>query len=220
MTALEGLDTLGRILDDLEKLRIQASNRIGALERERGEALPHLYYIAEPLGEAEHRAELELKRAWRRHPLAEWQRGYRGLGEKSAGRLIAIIGDPADRPNVAKLWAYCGVGDPARIEIPRNATQAELFKRGNPRAKKQLHVIAESMLKAGHREVYDEARARYADAKHERACRRCGPSGHPAEAGSPLSDGHKHARALRAMKKQFLLDLWLAARALREPVAA
>jgi len=91
-------------------------------------------------------------------------------------------------------------------------TQAELFKAGNPRAKKQVWLIATSLLKAGNRDAYDAARLKYQDAVHESSCVRCGPAGHPALPGSPLSDGHKHARALRALGKAFLIDLWLAAR--------
>ena len=218
---LTSIRHLGRLLDDLETLRIMNGNRIGAAERELGDALPHLHYILEPLADAEHRAELELKRAWRKHPLAPWAAGYRGLGEKSIARLIASIGDPAERPNVAKLWAYCGHGDPNRAgHVPKGATQAELFKRGNPRAKKQTWLIATSLLKAGNRDAYDAARLRYQAAKHERPCPRCGPAGHPAPAGSDLSDGHKHARALRALGKSFLVDLWVAARDLHSSVEA
>lgn len=210
---LEALRTLGRQLDDIERCRIMFSNRVGALEREGYERTPQLAIILGSLAAVEHQVALELVRLGRKQSLAEWARDYRGLGEKSLARLLSEIGDPADRPNVAKLWAYCGHGDPARAgQIPRGATQEELFKRGNPRAKKQVWLIATSLLKAGNRDAYDEAREKYADALHEKSCVRCGPAGHPAPPGSPLSDGHKHARALRALGKKFLLDLWLAAR--------
>lgn len=204
--------TLGSLLDDLERVRVMNGNRIGAMEREYGEALPHLHVIQDQLAAVEHEAELELVRAWRKHPLAAWAKTRRGVGEKSIARLVAVIGDPADRPNVAKLWAYCGHGDPARAGgIPKGATQEELFKRGNPKAKKQTWLIATSLLKAGNRGVYDAAREKYAEAVHDKPCRRCGPAGKPAAVGSPLSDGHKHARALRATGKAFLKDLWIAA---------
>lgn len=204
--------TLGRLLDDLEHVRVQNGNRIEALERAGYERLPHLQAIQELLRAVEHAAELELVRAWRHHPLADWAKTYHGLGEKSAARLLAEIGDPSERSNPAKLLAYCGHGDPHHAgQIPKNATQEELFRRGNPRAKKQVWLIATSLLRAGNRDAYDQARMRYAEACHEKPCVRCGPPGHPAPPGSPLSDGHKHARALRALGKRFLLDLWLAA---------
>ncbi len=67
-----------------------------------------------------------------------------------------------------------------------------------------------------YRDVYDAAREKYADAAHATPCARCGPAGKPAQPGSPLSDGHKHARALRAVAKAVLKDLWLAARDIHE----
>lgn len=208
---LDTIRALGGLLDDLELVRIMNGNRVGALEREHGEALPHLLDIQERVAAIEHLAHLELVRAWRKHPLAPWAKDYLGLGEKSIARLVAIIGDPAERPNVAKLWAYCGHGD-ARRKKAKGMSQDELFRLGNPRAKKQVWLISTSLLKAGNRVGYDEARAKYADALHEASCVRCGPAGKPALAGSPLSDGHKHARALRYAGKLFLRDLWAASR--------
>lgn len=216
---LEAIRQLGRLLDDLEHVRIQNGNRIGALERAGYERLPHLQAIQEGMAQVEHQAELELVRLWRTHPLAPWAKSYRGLGEKSIARLIAEIGDPyirdtAEIRTLGQLRALCGHGDPARAgQIPKGATQAEIFKRGNPRAKKQVWLIATSLLKAGNRDVYDAARLKYQEASHEKACVRCGPAGKPAQPGSPLSDGHKHARALRALGKAFLADLYEAARA-------
>lgn len=189
---LAAIRTLGGLLDDLEKVRIANGNRIAAHERTHGGSLPHLDEIQAGLRHLEHQAELELVRAWRKHPLAAWAKEQRGVGEKSIARLVAVVGDPGERPNVAKLWAYCGFGDPARIRIPRNATQEQLLARGNPRAKKQAWLIATSMLKAGNREVYDAARAKYAAVE--------------------ISDGQKHARAIRATAKAFLRDLWLVSR--------
>ena len=39
-------------------------------------------------------------------------------------------------------------------------------------------------------------------------CKRCGPSGRPALPGSPWSDAHRHADALRVTGKEFLRLLW------------
>jgi hypothetical protein len=62
------------------------------------------------------------------------------------------------------------------------------------------------------RKVYDAGRAKYLHAMHATPCVRCGPAGSPAPAGSPLSDGHKHARALRLVAKRILQSLWVEAR--------
>jgi hypothetical protein len=216
---LFSIRTLGELLDDLEQIRIANGNRVGAMEREFGDAFG-LDAIQAHLTATEHQAELELVRLWRKHPLAPWAKTYRGLGEKSVARLIACIGDPADRPNVAKLWAYCGHGDPARSKKRKGMSQAELFKQGNPRAKRQVWLIAKSLLQADNRDVYDAARLRYQDAVHEAACPQCGPQGNPALPGSPLSKGHQHARAMRATGKAFLIDLWVASRELHAQVPA
>lgn len=194
---------LGRLLDDIEKLRVANGNRV----RE----YPALAFSQEHLVYVEHEVHLELVRTWRRHPLAPWAKSYRGVGEKSIARLIAIIGDPAERPNVAKLWAYCGHGDPARKRA-KGMGQEELFRLGNPRAKKQVWLIATSLLKADNRDVYDARRTKTAEKWHDSRCVRCGPAGRPAERGSPWSAGHQHQDALRLLGKAFLRDIWIASR--------
>lgn len=209
--------TLGRLLDDLERVRIMNSNRIAALEREYGSSLPHLSEIGHQVSAVEHEAELELKRAWRQHPLAPWAKEIKGCGEKLVARLIAEIGDPAERPNVAKLWAYCGHGDPARSQKRRGMTQEELFKQGSPVAKKRVYLLAAQFRRtpgSHYREVYDEARKRYADRVHAKPCVRCGPAGKPADVGTEWSLGHQDAAALRYVGKEFLKDLWIASRAI------
>lgn len=89
-------------------------------------------------------------------------------------------------------------------------------------AKMRAHLVAVSIVKAGgpYRETYDKARAKYDGALHQAECKRCGPSGKPAPAGSPLSAGHQHARALRAVAKEILRDLWREAKRLHEEAAS
>lgn len=67
-----------------------------------------------------------------------------------------------------------------------------------------------------YRLVYDGARAKYADAVHATPCVRCGPKGKPAPVGTPLSDAHKNARAIRIVMKEILKDLWREAKRLHE----
>lgn len=69
---------------------------------------------------------------------------------------------------------------------------------------------------APYRVLYDQSREKYADAIHKTPCKRCGPSGNPAPAGSVLSDGHKHSRALRLVSKKVLKHLWREARRLHK----
>jgi hypothetical protein len=87
----------------------------------------------------------------------------------------------------------------------------------------RLYLISVSIVKAGgpYREIYDGGRTKYADAVHQVECKRCGPAGLPAQPGSALSDGHKHARALRLVSKTILRDLWREAKRLHDlPPAA
>jgi hypothetical protein len=226
------------VLDDLERVRIANENRLRQLTRtdadvdgeERGFGLTmehddvvRLSAIVNALAKAEHDAELQLRRQLRRHPLGPWVQQARGIGEKQGARLLAAIRDPywhtlEDRPRlVSELWSYCGYGD-AAAQVRRKGVRANW----SATAKMRGYLVAVSIVKAGgpYREVYDLARERYDGAVHEAVCVRCGPSGSPAQPGSPLSAGHQHGRALRAITKAVLRDLWLEARRLHggEPV--
>ena len=218
---LDELRTLADLYEDLQQLRMASDNRVSRMELERGDAMPHLRVLGEAVGKLEHDAELELVHAWRSHPLAPWAKSVPGLGEKSIARLISVIGDPAERPNVAKLWAYCGHGDPNRSWLPRSATQAEIFKRGNLEAKTAVWRIATQFRKtmnSPYRKVYEEARERYADRTHQSPCVRCGPRGQPAQPGTPWNAGHQDAAAVRLVGKRFLQDLYDAAKRARVEV--
>lgn len=198
-------------LDDVERLRIATENRIRSFEREGYDATPYRPQL-EALQAVEHNATLQLKRAVRKHPLGAWIRRTVGVGEKQGARLIAALDDPAynhaeDRPRrgPAELWAYCGFK-------PGQRRQKGVKSNWNAQAKMRAYLIAESCVKAKSRSpygpVYDAARAKYEDAVHDEPCVRCGPSGHPAPMGSPLSAGHQHARAMRVVSKEILKDLF------------
>ncbi|MCU4183994.1 hypothetical protein K6U06_06455 [Acidiferrimicrobium sp. IK] len=62
-----------------------------------------------------------------------------------------------------------------------------------------------------YRQVYEQRRTATVDRAHQAPCVRCGPSGHPAAAGTPWSAGHQHADALRIVGKEILRDIWKAA---------
>jgi hypothetical protein len=59
-----------------------------------------------------------------------------------------------------------------------------------------------------YRAVYEGRRIVTAERIHAHPCVRCGPSGRPAEAGSPWSLAHQHADALRIVGKEILRDIW------------
>lgn len=196
--------------------------------------------LVNALTKAEHDATLNLQRMVRRHPLGPWIKQAKGVGEKQAARLLAAIGDPYwnelhNRPRrVSELWAFCGYSvhrlpagsnpdhalrdaqaSPVGVAVAR---QRGAKVNWSPTAKMRAFLVAESIVKAGgpYRQVYDDGRAKYADAVHQVECKRCGPAGKPAPTGSPLSAGHQHARALRLVAKTVLRDLWREARRIHE----
>lgn len=126
------------VLDDIERVRIANQNRLRQLTRSEEDAdgetrgfglddthpdVARLAAIVDTLAKVEHDATLQLQRQLRRHPLGPWMKAQRGIGEKQGARLLAAIGDPYIRPEVARedgtvlpagprtvsaLWAYTG----------------------------------------------------------------------------------------------------------------
>jgi hypothetical protein len=214
-------------LEDIERVRIAAENRRRALTHPEQkinlpEDHPHVAEaegIAEALRGIEKQAELQVKRMVRQTPLGAWVKNTIGIGEKQAGRLLGVIGDPLTRLDqdtgevlprtVGQLRSYCGYGDAER-QRRRKGEQANW----NAKARMRTYLIAESCMKSPtspYRKVYEEGRVKYAEAKHQSPCAQCGQKGKPAPVDSDLRDGHKHARALRLVSKAVLKDLWIAA---------
>lgn len=183
---------LADALDDLEQVRIATQNRVRSLGQVKGLADTReartMQNVADALAALEHAATLDLKRAMRAHPLGPWIKRTNGLGEKQAARLLAAIGDPAERKMPSQLWQYCGHGAPSK-------RQRGVKTFWSPTAKMRVHLMAESCMKcrtSPYRAVYDDARTDWASRE--------------------VSDGHKHNHALRMVGKAILLDLWTEAR--------
>lgn len=225
-------------VDDLEGIRTATANRTRQLTRsvedvdgeERGFGFEEsdlevasFIAVANGLKEIEESAIKNLQRTLRQHPLGPWVKKTVGVGEKQGARLLAAIGDPYIRPEmtledgtvvpsrprtVSELWAYSGYSV-IDGEAPRR--RKGVVSNWSDEARMRAYLIAESCVKAKtspYRKVYDDTRAKYASAVHEKECKRCGPAGKPALPGSDLSDGHKHKRAMRAISKTVLRDLW------------
>lgn len=221
-------------LDDVESLRIATANRLRTLTSEEtwGKGVPAdlpearaVQAQLEQIQALEHGVTLSLRRAMRAHYLGLWCKATVGVGEKQLGRLLAVIGDPASRDRPSQLWAYCGlhVVHPGQVELDTHLAHAGVApsrtrgQRANwsTEARTRTYLIAESCVKqrrSPYRPVYDDGRVKYAAAVHVHPCVRCGPSGAPAQPGSPLSLGHQHARAMRLVMKALLRDLWREAR--------
>lgn len=201
-------------VDDAERLRISTENRYRALTMDKhGEGTPEAKSLAaqlDALKTVERIAVLELKHAMRAHPLGEWVVSVHGIGEKTAARLLGLIGDPAHRLDpeagevtertVSQLWAYCGY-DVRDGKAPKrqHGTQCNW----NTEARKRVWLIADCAIKhreSPYRAVYDRERAKWAD--------------------RDTTDLHKHNHALRVVGKTFLKDLWREARMSATPITA
>jgi hypothetical protein len=188
----------------------------------------------------EHDAELNLTSQLRQHQLYPWVAGQRGVGVKQAARLLAAVGDPYwndlhERPRrVSELWSYCGMGDAVR-QVRRRGEKSNWSDTAKKRAWLIAKTIVKQLVKPCHRPegqewadhvdgcrcspyrvLYDAQRRKYAGSLHPLDCKRCGPAGHPALAGTPRSLGHQEAIALRKVAKTVLRDMWREARRLHD----
>ena len=189
------------------------------------------------LEHTEHQAKLMLRRCYKRvapPELRELQKNTPGLGEDSFARILGHLGDPyiatphwwegtgtnrvlmQGEPyirTISQLWSYCGHGDPTRKKH-KGMTADEAFAMGSPSLKMLVHLQAEWCMKqkdgTPFRDIYTEARAKAEDKAHAVECVRCGPSGKPAQPGTPWSKAHQHAHALRIVGKEILRAMWLA----------
>lgn len=220
------------IVDDLERTRIANENRLRQLirseadsdgeERGFGLTLDHpdvqnLRMLVDGLSVLEQQAVKQMSKRMKSDKLGPYVKGLKGVGDKQAARLIAVIGDPyinssTGQPRtVSQLWAYCGLhvldGSAARRKKGVKANWSTT-------AKTRAYLISESMLRSGNREAYDKRRDHTEGKLHDKNCVRCGPSGKPALEGSPWSAGHCHADALRYQSKELLKGLWRESRRL------
>jgi hypothetical protein len=224
-------------LDGMELTRIQIKNRADQATRSvpdsdgimRGLGLAEdsplaslLTGTADDMRAIEENLTRQLVRIMKTHPLAPWIESRRGLGLKTTGRLIGSIGDPYLRSIVAddgtwtqaprsvyQLYAYCGMH--VREDGVAPYRQKGARANWNDTARKRLYNIAVAQRYSKlnyYRPVYDKAKARAVFDVHDIPCPRCGPTGKPAAAGSSLGGAHAEGRALRAVSKQVLLDLW------------
>lgn len=140
------------------------------------------------------------------HTLPAGHRGHDTHETFAGGESSSAGGDPS-QASVDTQSSHAGVAARRRKGQKANWSSA---------AKSRAYLIAESMLRAGNREVYDRRKAATEGRLHAVECVRCGPKGKPALPGSPWSDGHRHADALRIVSKELLKELWREARRLHE----
>jgi hypothetical protein len=211
-----------RLLWDIQKLRIQVGNRIGAMERDGlpiEATAPH--QETQKTLEAQERAiERQLVRLAKQHVMADWVEACPGLGYGGFARIVGVTGSFMLFPNVAKVWAYMGMH-----VIDGHAPKRERGVKGNwsPQGRVVAHQIGDSIVKLNrgrYRDLYDRKKAEYLVRP------RLGDSGCPMgqvhkDKGNKVlacvkvnGDGaetsaHLHNAAMRVAVKEMLKDMWV-----------
>jgi hypothetical protein len=157
-----------------------------------------------------------LEKRMKAHPIGPWVLAYPGIGAKTIGRVLGLIGDPAwhpvkGRPRMfGELKSYCGLAPVNGASPKRTRGQQASW---NSQARVRLFCAVEPSIKnrnARLRGVYDTVRAEVADRSHATDCAKCGHQ----PAGSPWKPSHQHGHAVHMMMVTLLRDLWLEARRL------
>lgn len=234
--ALKGIGIAASLVDDLEDLRKATENRIRSLTRTepdkdgviRSEGIhpldPQVMAVQGILDgvKAQEKAAIKnLEKQILDSPFGEYVKMRKGIGPKAIGRLLAATGDPYianqifldDDYNVIgsyiferslrQFFTYCGYG----IASDGNARRRKKGEKANwnSEAKKRVYIISDSAMKQRNshlREVYDSAKLKYENSEV------IDKEGNFV----PISDGRRHNRALRAMSKEVLAELYHVAR--------
>ena len=246
------LYTLAQWLDDVEGLRKAQANRLRILTAidpdEDGVVRGFGYDETHPvvavtqatiaqLDQIEHAAILDLQRAMRKHPLNEWRKTRKGVGEKQLARLLAAIGDPYMRADtgqprtVSQLWAYSGLhvfptGHPHPDTQAPRARGDSTSSGGQPGVDAQTFPAPAGTHTAARRQKGVKANWS-TDAKTRAYLIATSCIKQPgteyravydqrrertAETHPDWTPGHSHNDALRILSKRILRDLWRAAR--------
>ena len=247
LVALRGTDlgVTAATLDDVERTRISAENRLRSMTRDetdsdgiiRGLGLPttplgesvhpevnRVEEIVSHLIEIEKMAIKDVERSMRRHPLGPWVRSTIGIGDKQAARLLAAIGDPYwntlhDRERtVSELWAYCGLHTvPAEPDLSK-LDEGEDPPKDAPRvAARRRRGVRANWSNTAKMRAYLIASSCIKHAKSPYRKVYDERRDHTAQTHPDWTAGHSHNDALRRVAKAVLKDLWIQARNLHHP---
>jgi len=223
-----------RFAYDLQKLRIQQSNRAGPQAEESNAVLDEkqkefLATAASKLLALETDAFREMRRVLKDVSIWEtWIKDQKGVGFTMGGVLVSSI--EIEKCNtVSQLWAWCGLavrdGEAQRRKKGEKANYNPWLKA------KLLNVLGGCLIKANSpwRSFYDNYKTRKGNTRVDKCpvCRGAGIYGPSktkcyvcdgATKAGPYpwakSDAHLHQAAVRYMVKMFLQELWIAWRKL------
>lgn len=178
----------------IQKARIQFSNRVSAIERNTDDpAGSDQFELVQKwhnrFDELETELDQDVKTAVKDEPMYELLKEVRGIGPLISAKLLAMI--DIERANtVSALWRYAGyaVFD-GKIERPVKGEALHY----NKRLKTTMYLVATSFFKSSspYRAIYDLWKVKYA------------------EAHSDWTKLHCHLAAIRKMNMIFLQHLWL-----------
>lgn len=191
-------DPLLRALVDLrdrqiQKARIQFSNRLSALEREQDNAgesqqMAVVMRWLDVFQSLEEQLDKDIAKIVKTEAIFEEMSQLRGIGPLLAAKVIAMV-DIERAQTVSALWRYAGYGvkDGERERPVKGETLHY-----NIRLKTALYLVATSFLRCGspYRVVYDNAKRRYEETRQD------------------WTKAHIHQAAMRKMIKLFLSHLW------------
>jgi hypothetical protein len=210
---------------DFQQARIAMGNRVGAIERDGFDPVwsAPVGTAADDMERAERALQRKLEQLAGMHPLAPWIAATPGLGLLGFALILGATGPLDAFPNVAKLWAYCGLDVKSDGRAPRRVKGVKLTPREkggegahSPQARMVCYRIGEAFVKCAtspYRRVYLDAKAVYTSDAGNHVRR--GPSSCPfgqvhLKDGKQIACGlaHAHAAARRVAVKRFLADLW------------
>lgn len=221
------------VLDDLEKTRNANANRLRILTRDEADSdgehrgfgltedhpdVAQMAAIVASLDGLVKEATKSLERRVRKHPLGPWIKTQRGVGDKTAGRLLAAIGDPYwntlhDRPRtVSELWAFAGLHTNGESAARR---QKGVKANWSTIAKTRSWLVIEACMK----QINPACKRDDAIGVHEDGCG-CSPyrividdrRRRTRETHPDWTPGHSLNDAMRIASKELLKDLWIQAR--------
>lgn len=184
-----------------QRLRIQTTNRLGAVERGvdqhmEGFLPESMARLAKRLEAAESECAEAMDSAIEGHPAMKWLGQVAGVGPVLAAKMLAMI-DIRRCQTVSALWRFAGYGVVVGTD---GVGKRERPVKGEKlhyciRLKTTLYLVGGSFLKLGdrspYRKVYDESRAFYTVHRLD------------------WTEGHRHAASMRRMIKRFLSHLWI-----------
>lgn len=177
----------------IQKARIQFSNRLSAIDRATDDAAGSgqratVERWLDVFTTLESQLDKDIKTAVKDMPVFQEMNSVKGIGPLISAKIISMVEiDRAD--TVSALWRYAGYGV-VNGEREKPVKGEKLHY--NKRLKTTLYLAGSSFLKCGspYRQIYDSSKAQYEATKPD------------------WTKAHIHSAAMRRMIKMFLSHLW------------